>query len=355
MPLPLKDQENIYKLFNEEHLGIMDIVEKTGHAFETVAKYSQKVGEMKLGPKKFKILKPYFDRIDEVLIAQPNISIKNVLLPYLHSEGYKGRLTALKDYCRMRKPMLHEERNPSLIEHIEEQAAAGLIIAQPAPPKPVKVNITHVLEEKYRSKIERDMRDEHPWIPEKEMLSRIRRLGYTGKVTMMGNYMREIRPIILKEFFDRGILADKVNSILLREPGMIHIVHRVLTKIIKELVRDQLLNPMDIVIPNDQQDSKLSKWLRIGNTRKRKANKIRTISKHHTVKPKVKGRIYIKIKAFKVLEDGTIFESEEQVLNHIELLKIDKNIDAFTSTLPATMSNEEVNQFIKKFARGEGL
>jgi hypothetical protein len=344
--LPVKDQDNIYKLRNEEHLGMMEIVEKTGHAFETVAKYSQKEAGtgIDLGPRKFQILKPFFSKIDNTLRKSPNISIKNILFPDLQKEGYKGKLTTLKDYCRIRKPMLQKDRNPSLIDHIEEQSSTKLT----ASAKPVKITSVLVLEEKYRVKIEKDMREEHPWIPEKEMLSRIRKLGYDGQVTMMGSYMRTIRPSILKDLANKGKLADKINSILLKEPGVVLIVPRVFTKIVKELVREKLLNPMDIVIPNDQKDSRLSRWLRVGVhtgqmfTFPLKSNKSKKNSKG-----------YIKVKAFKVLEDGMLFESEEQVVTHLEDLKVDKNIDAFTATLPETMTNQEVNMFIKKFARGK--
>lgn len=353
MPLPKKDQDKIYRMFNDEHMGLMEIVEKTGHAFETVSKYSQKKGEMKLGPQKFRILKPYFDKIDERLKTKPSISIKKELLPYLQGEGYPGKLTALKDYCRMRRPMLKEEANPSLITHIEEAAAA-------VPPAPAKKSIVHVLEEKYRSKIEKDMRDEHPWIPEKEMMSRVRRLGYTGKITMMGNYMRSIRPIILSELSDKGALANKINSLINKEPGMVHVLERVLTKIVKELVRDQLLNPMDIVIPEDQKDSKLSKWLTgpkktpIEVAAKAAVKAARVMPTYQGQPRKYKQRGYIRVKAFKVLEDNALFETEDQAINHIDALKMDKTIDAFTATLPATMSKEEVNRYIKQFAR-EGL
>lgn len=356
MPLPTKDQEKIYRMFNEEHMGLMEIVDKTGHAFETVAKYSQKKGEMKLGPQKFKILRPYFDKIDEKLKVKPGISIKKELLPYLQREGYPGKLTALKDYCRMRKPMLKEEANPSLITHIEEEASKA---DTPAPTPKRKSPIIHVLDEKYRNKIEKDMREEHPWIPENEMLSRIRRLGYTGKVTMMGNFMRSIRYPICKDLHDRGLLAKKINSLANREPGMVNVLDRVLTKIVKDLVKDQILNPMDIVIPESQKDSRLSKWLtepkkpvEVAAKAAVKAARVMPTYKGQPRKYKEKG--YTRVRAYKVLEDGALFETEDQAINHMEDLIRDKTIDAFTATLPAMMSKEEVNRAIKQFAR-EGL
>lgn len=338
MPLGLKEQDRIYHLRNVEHLGMMEIVEQTGHAFETVAKYSQKEGEMTLGPKKFVILKPYFKRIDTILRVKPSVSIKNELLPQLQKEGYPGKLTALKDYVRMRKPMLFKETNPSLIDHIEKTAPEPEIVGN----KRI-LSDDKILLAEHKMKITTWMGDEHPWIPEKEMLTRIQAEGYTGKVTMMGNFMRYIRPILIREFIEKGIMADKFNLCI--QEGKV--ATRILTKHAKQLIQEGSLDPKDLV------GLKLK-----GKIKVHKPKSIEMVAQAATkipVPPRKNARGYIRIHAFKVLEDGALFETEDQVHSHIEDLKMDKNIDAFTATLPETMTNHEVNMFIKKFARGEGL
>lgn len=101
MPLQLKDQENIYKLRNEDNKGVMEIMELTGHAFETVVKYSQKVEEPK-HPKKFLKIKPFAELIDALLEGEPNISI-NKMFEYLVSQGYEGKKTILLVYLKTKK------------------------------------------------------------------------------------------------------------------------------------------------------------------------------------------------------------------------------------------------------------
>jgi hypothetical protein len=203
------------------------------------------------------------------------------------------------------------------------------------------------------------MKKEHPWIPESEMLSRVKKLGYTGGVTMMGNYMRGIRPIIIQELHTMKLLTSKVNNILSGESG---IAKEVILKVIKNLVKDNFIKPEDIILPEDLKDSKNWKWLKLldttetssfweATTEKQSTNldpTLKNIDLLHT--PNSNGNGYIKIEAYKVGEDGTLFEFENEAKGHVEALARNKIIDQFIDPLPNKISKEQLRDLLKRFA-----
>jgi len=343
--IPGKKMLVIWNLHHGEGINFNQIAQKTGHAHETVEKICKMPEEdilqrAKADPtpirnthvKKFGLIKPYFDDIDSLLSMFPNVKAAEVF-KVIRGRGYPGSLTSIREYLGTNK------------------------VVEPSTRPTIKGS--RVLAKVYMGIIEKHMRKEHPWISENDMFERIKGTDggrYQGRRTMMSNFMREIRPSIIDDLIRSEQLAAKFK--LCVQEGKTK--KSILTRIARYLIRNKLLKKEDIadfynVEIGTSLDPELSHKLGLDTFAKNGIAAQAAVNKVIRASfPKSNGKAYVKIKAFKVLEDGALFETETDVLIHLEELKMDKNIDAFTATLPDIMSNDEVNVYIKRFAR-EGL
>jgi predicted transcriptional regulator len=154
----------------------------------------------------------------------------------------------------------------------------------------------------YTALIEKEMRDRYPWVSGREIYSIIKKAGYQGKATIIGDYMRKIRPVIIDELVKKGILAEKLKQYIKEKS----IDNKTISRITNNLIKKGLLKPNEF------------------------NNKI------------------CKIEAYKT-QDGKVFESEQSALDHAEEIIIYNNIDEFTKDLPDKLSKKDVNSLLKQY------
>jgi hypothetical protein len=289
------------------------------------------------------LIVPFIDLIDKMLIE--NIKVMNVtIMKKIREEGYQGEKTTLKTYLKTRRPYIAELKTPPI----------------PFTEKPVKTKKGHelVLEKRFRDIIDQTLRDEHPWYPEKLMMDKLRKEwrgleGYTGQVTMVGNYIRSSRPILFQELQDAGTFMNTMRKLKADD----RLLDRVKTKIYRNLLKDGRITPeeldeLGITLKPQAKPAKVKVAKPAPAPKVKKKKKEVTLVEEKISEDGISNNITL-VNAFKTEADGALFLSMKEAETHIQILHEEYAIREWCKgNVRDNMSADEVTELLVKALKG---
>lgn len=290
------------------------------------------------------LVEPFINTIDKMLID--NIKVMNVtVMKQIKQEGYTGKKTTLKTYLATRRPYIQKLKNPPLPSFEEEEKKPVK-----SPKLKTRKQVVHVLDNEFQEITLRTMRDIHAWVPEYILLRDLQKEGYTGKITMMGNFMRSKRLDLINEYKESGVLLDRIRMV--KED--VNVRDRVKTRIYRELVNkykvvtEEELSTIGITINPPKKYGKK----KVKKERKPLMKNTAFVDERVEETDGISNRI-VKVEAYKVEADGSLHLREGIAKRHLQLLREEKAIRQWCESnvrdnMPATEITELLVKALKE-------